>query len=145
MTEPQEVTQVGGDPILQVLARLANDVPSAEIHVTLAVGGAVVSGVLVSRLAWLRLSAETMEAVAPRAGTIPAELSKTLEAQAVRPSDEHGGVTGADGVTYEYLHLKDARYVAAAGTMPSLGSPPMLWRGRIALVSGWSWGSFGAS
>jgi len=144
MTEPQAVTQVGGDPILRILARLANDVPSAEIHVTLAVGGALVSGVLVSRLAWLRLSAETMEAVAPRAGTIPAELSKTLEAQAARPSEEHGG-TDAGGVTYEYLHLKDARYVAATGTMPSLGAPPLLWRGRIAQVSGWSWGSFQAS
>ena len=32
MTEPQAVTQVGGDPILRILARLANDVRGAFPH-----------------------------------------------------------------------------------------------------------------
>jgi hypothetical protein len=136
MTESQEVTHVGRDPILAILARLANDVPSAEIHVTLAVGGGVVSGALVSRLAWLKLSAETMEAAAPGAGTIPAELARMLEEAASKEGGE------SEPATYDYLHLKDARYVDAAGAMPSVNSSAMLWRGRIAHVAGWSWGSF---
>jgi hypothetical protein len=127
MRQSQEPPDRGGDPLLALFARLVNDT-DAEIHVTVAVGGGVVTGGLISQVKWMRLSAETMNATVPGSGVIPDELAKMLVS----------GTTG--GTPYEYLHLKDARYISPTGMMPE--RPQMLWRGRISEVTGWSWGSF---
>lgn len=116
----------GGDPLLSLFARLVSDT-DAEIHMTLAVGGGVVTGALISQVKWLRLSAETMNATVPGSGVIPDELGKMV-------------TETAKGTPHEYLHLKDARYISPTGAMPE--RPQMLWRGRISQVAGWSWGSF---
>jgi hypothetical protein len=116
----------GGDPLLSLFARLVSDT-DAEIHMTLAVGGGVVTGALISQVKWLRLSAETMNATVPGSGVIPDELGKMV-------------TETAKGAPHEYLHLKDARYISPTGAMPE--RPQMLWRGRISQVAGWSWGSF---
>lgn len=130
MRQSQEAPHRGGDPLLSLFARLVSDT-DAEIHVTLAVGGGVVTGALISHMKWMRLSAETMNATVPGSGVIPDELAKMLVAQA------------SEGTPHEYLHLKDARYMSPTGMMPE--RPQMLWRGRISEVAGWSWGSFQVS
>ena len=130
MHQSQEASGLGGDPILSLFARLVSDT-DAEIHVTLAVGGGVVTGALISQMKWLRLSAETMNARVPGSGVIPDELGKMLVAET------------SDGTLHEYLHLKDARYISPTGVMPE--RPQMLWRGRISEVAGWSWGSIQGS
>jgi hypothetical protein len=126
MRQSQEPPDRGGDPLLSLFARLVSDT-DAEIHVTLAVGGGVVTGALISQLKWMRLSAEAMNATVPGSGVIPDELGKVL-------------AQTSEGTPYEYLHLRDARYISATGVMPE--RPQMLWRGRISQVAGWSWGSF---
>ena len=130
MRQSQEPRDRGGDPLLALFARLVSDT-DAEIHVTLAVGGGVVTGALISQVKWMRLSAETMNATVPGSGVIPDELGRMLAA-----------VTSG-GTTHDYLHLKDARYIGPTGMMPE--RPQMLWRGRISQVAGWSWGSFQVS
>ena len=130
MHQSQEPPDRGGDPLLSLFARLVSDT-DAEIHVTLAVGGGVVTGALISHMKWMRLSAETMNATVPGSGVIPDELGKMLVAEA------------SEGMTHEYLHLKDARYMSPTGLMPE--RPQMLWRGRVSEVAGWSWGSFQVS
>jgi hypothetical protein len=130
MHQSEELLDRGGDPLLSLFARLVNDT-DAEIHVTLAVGGGVVTGALISREKWMKHSAETMNATVPGSGVIPDELGRMLEAEA------------SERTPYEYLHLKDARYLSPTGTMPE--RPRMLWRGRISEVAGWSWGSFQVS
>jgi hypothetical protein len=127
MLDTQQVQDRGGDPLLSLFARLVSDT-AAEIHVTLAVGGGVVTGALISQVKWMRLSAETMNATVPGSGVIPDELRKRLASET------------SEGSRHEYLHLKDARYISPTGTMPE--RPQMLWRGRISEVAGWSWGSF---
>jgi hypothetical protein len=130
MSQSQEVLERGGDPLLSLFARLVSDT-DAEIHVTLAVGGGVVTGALISQVKWMRLSAESMNATVPGSGVIPDELGKMLLSET------------PDGAPAEYLHLRDARYLSPTGMMPE--RPQMLWRGRISEVAGWSWGSFQVS
>jgi hypothetical protein len=130
MRQTEELLDRGGDPLLSLFARLVNDT-DAEIHMTLAVGGGVVTGALISRQKWMRLSAETMNATVPGSGVLPDELGRMLVAEAT------------EGASYEYLHVKDARYLSPTGMMPE--RPQMLWRGRISEVAGWSWGSFQVS
>ena len=130
MHQSHEPSGLGGDPILSLFARLVSDT-DAEIHVTLAVGGGVITGALISQMKWMRLSAETMNATVPGSGVIPDELGKMLVAET------------SEGTHHEYLHLKDARYISPTGMMPE--RPQMLWRGRISQVAGWSWGSFQVS
>ena len=130
MRQSQEPVEGGGDPLLALFARLVSDT-DAEIHVTLAVGGGVVTGALISQVKWMRLSAESMNATVPGSGVIPDELGKMLVAET------------SEGTPPEYLHLRDARYISPSGMMPE--RPQMLWRGRISQVAGWSWGSFQVS
>jgi hypothetical protein len=134
MSDLQTLSEPGGDPLLSLFARLVSDT-DAEIHVTLAVGGGVITGALISQMKWMRLSAATMNASVPGSGVIPAELARVLEADERAASSD-----AADDATHEYLHLKDARYISPTGAMPE--RPQMLWRGRISQVAGWSWGSF---
>jgi hypothetical protein len=130
MGQSQELPDGGGDPLLSLFASLVSDT-DAEIHVTLAVAGGVVTGALISQVKWMRLSAETMNATVPGSGVIPDELARMLVTET------------SEGTPHEYLHLKDARYIGPTGMIPE--RPQMLWRGRISEVAGWSWGSFQVS
>ncbi|GLY27389.1 gas vesicle accessory protein GvpU [Kineosporia sp. NBRC 101731] len=141
VTVEASVSGAGGDPILRLFASIAEHA-SFEVGITVAVDGALVSGVLVGQDEWLRLLGQTMDGGDSIAQSLRRYLNKGL----------HEAVTAViEPLTddpqpeeYEYLHLKNARYVMGEAFVPTPAADPVLWRGRIVHISGWSWGALTA-
>lgn len=139
MLEP--VPDAAGDPILRLFASIAEQA-SFELGITVAVDGALVSGVLVGQDEWLRLLGQTMDGGESIATSLRRYLDKGLHeavAEVVGPLNDDPRPE-----EYEYLHLKNARYVMGQAFVPTPPGEPVLWRGRIDHVSGWSWGTVSA-
>jgi len=129
---------VQGDPILRLFASIAEQA-SFDLGITVAVDGALVTGVLVGQDEWLRLLGQTMDGGESIALSLRRYLNQGLHeavAEVIEPMNED-----PQPEDHEYLHLKNARYVMGTGFVPTPPAEPSLWRGRIDHISGWSWGA----
>ncbi len=100
------------------------------------VGGLLISGVAIGRDRWLREAAQFMDDNGG-SGAVPTAFLTAFE--------EAGSGAPADPSQYGFLHLKDARTIAASGVVPSPNSTGMYWRGRISEITGFSFGQLQAS
>lgn len=129
---------VEGDPILRLFAKIAEHA-SFEVGITVAVDGALVTGVLVGQDEWLRLLGLTLDGGESIAMSLRRYLNKGLHeavTEVIEPLNDDPRPE-----EYEYLHLKNARYVMGDAFVPTPSTDPVLWRARIEQISGWSWGA----
>lgn len=128
------------DPFLQYLVGITNDSEKGWIPVTLGINGMFVSGTLATAKEYFTSMAETITT-----GALGREESdlKTKFADVILgfipPADEAFPFTG-----YNYVHIRDAKFFAASG-QPIQITSPLIWRGRIGEVAGWSYGRMAAS
>lgn len=127
MTDTTPVEDVTADPLLQVLAMLAQE-NGLSMGLTLNLSGQLMDGMLVSRDAWI-------ERLGEMARNSPSEGASGLTdgiAAAWRDSDLRRSED--DPVEYGYLHLLDVE--VPGGHLN--GHDGKAWRVRISDVSGWS-------
>jgi hypothetical protein len=133
------------DSFLALLVKAVNSNPGGEIGITISVNGLIISGLVCSITTYFEEQAELIR----RLGSAENELAKLFDWLAEQ-SQIHADVelaegedgTGADaavGTLPDFIHMRAAT-VHAPGTNLSL--PPVLWRGRLEHVSGWSIGNF---
>lgn len=135
MSEEQPVQEDRYDPLLEVFAKLAQDSPEFTMPVTVTVSGAVVTGTLIGRDRWSLEFAEATQTADDTVSVLASAVQSAFVASDLAGSaDEHA--------TYDYLHMRAARYVTGSSLTPS-GPDGVLWRGRLRDVRGWSLGSFG--
>lgn len=134
MTEvdAQRVVETGTDFLIEVLAAVAQR--GAEVGVTLNVRGAVVTGVLIGRSAWLQEQVAMLSSAGSGAEVMGQSLNSLF-------TSLYGDGQDGDDIRYAFIHLKEARYVFGEGFAPSVENSGFLWRGRISEVSAWSIGS----
>ncbi|MFG3422898.1 hypothetical protein ACGFZ2_29280, partial [Micromonospora sp. NPDC048063] len=108
------------------------------LGITLTVRGVVVTGTLIGRDEWAEGMAELLKSAGENGellGSRILDVFRKLDLNRTRDENSE---------PYSYIHLKDARYVAGHGLLPSPGSRvPVYWRGRLSEVSGWSLGTLG--
>ena len=131
------------DPLLAVFVRSINQFPEYEIGVTLHVNGLIISGVMISmtsyfeRLAsWLRNAGA--EGYAEVFDWLHQETTFPSRDGAPSESDEEMSDPGSTA----FIHLRDAN---AWGPDGAHSLAPVIWRGRLDHVSGWSIGTFSGS
>ncbi|GLY13486.1 hypothetical protein Kisp01_05020 [Kineosporia sp. NBRC 101677] len=132
---------VSGDPILRLFASIAEQA-SFDLGITVSVDGALVTGVLVGQDEWLRLLGQTLDGGESIATSLRRYLDKGFHeavTEVIEPLRED-----PQPEEYEYLHLRNARYVMGESFVPTPPTEPVLWRGRIDHISGWSWGTVSA-
>jgi hypothetical protein len=121
------------DPILEVLMKSAEALEngkgpkdqSGAIQITLAVGGMLVSGRIVSYNLYMQLLHD---------GVLQEVVDKAKADGKLSPSTELDNSTG------EYIHLAGAKFLLGEGhSVPSTGEP-VLWRGRVDRVDGFNTG-----
>ncbi|GAB3244101.1 gas vesicle accessory protein GvpU [Kineosporia babensis] len=134
----EPVPVAAGDPILRLFASIAEQA-SFELGITVAVDGALVSGALVGQDEWLRLLGQTMNGGESIATSLRRYLNKGLHEAVTEVIEPMRNDPRPE--EYEYLHLKNARYVMGETFVPTPPGDPVLWRGRIEHISGWSWGT----
>jgi hypothetical protein len=126
------------DPILDDLVRLVEK-STAEIPITLMVGGILVSGMLVSHKSYLNyFSTEFPKSCqdAEIVGFIQSQCKKAEEAPS-SPKSEEGPPEPR-----QYIHLKDAKYfVPSQNPIPQAGG--IWWRGHMSEVDGFNIGTLG--
>ncbi|MDZ3990360.1 gas vesicle accessory protein GvpU [Pseudomonas sp. Teo4] len=124
----------GVDDTLQHLVHLANE-GGVEMGITLMVGGALVSGYLISSETYFqRVIDSVVEVSAPGENPGVDAVAKLL-AERTPPS---GGP-----IASQFIHMRDARfYNGRNDPLPTNGT---LWRGKIASVDGFSIGRLGSS
>jgi hypothetical protein len=120
------------DGMLDTLAGALNDSESGSVSLTMSVNGAIISGMMIGRDAWMAKQVE-LTADTPLAETV-AMLSKmsTIASmtEAFPDFDEW------------YVHLEDARYLLGGrgGSLPTSGG--MLVRVRMSEIDSWTFGVF---
>ncbi|MFJ4834655.1 hypothetical protein ACIP79_32815 [Streptomyces sp. NPDC088747] len=116
---------------LQMLVRLVGQDPQAALPVTLVVGGAFLSGDLISHEAWTADWARSLHGIdGPGAELLerfPEQVDQAVADKEGRPAPQR---------LPQWIHLRDA--TGFAGTGRTVVMP--LWRGRLTDVSGWSLG-----
>ena len=115
------------DWFLQQLVSMANGEPSLEIGVTLTTPAGLISGTIISARKYFKEFGELF--AAGTGGS--SELANMFAAQGEQPADGE--------VAFQFLHLKNAVQLSAAGTVPT--HEGTLWRGKIADVAGFSIGA----
>jgi hypothetical protein len=115
--------------ILDILARDSTN--QSNFGVTLTVPGGLVSGTAISRRAYLEATNSLLRDVGGSGGAFLAEYLDVINQKV----DE---LQGAEELKEfpRMVHLKDVQIVAGNRTMHS-----PLWRGRLADVVGWSFGT----
>ena len=152
------------DGVLLALVRAANSTTEAlkdgeqGLGLVLVVGGATISGKLVSNWAWFKKVEENIRKSAPSHAGEPngmAEIFSWFGDEMISMREDSTKITHvfdqlptsaqqalADSDRTEFIHLEDARvYEPGYPGMPGNG---MLWRGRLKDVCGWSLGLFEA-
>lgn len=127
-----------GDEVLANLVRAANK--DFEMGITLAVGGLLVTGILVGPRRWLDgLLAELREGNDGLAAFADG-LDEGLGAAFAQHDRE---LDGDDWkyVEIAFVHLRDARFVQP-GASPIPENRPVVWRGLFESVDGWCLGTF---
>jgi hypothetical protein len=124
---------ISADPVLLRLVDLANGSgDDFEFGITLNVQGSLVTGIMIGANTWLDAFAAEY-----RAGSTTAEEGRPTLADSLRDgfrlreSDYARGPAG-------HIHLKDAQMVTGDRLGPA--DRKVLWRGRMAAVSGWCMG-----
>lgn len=115
-----------------------------EIGVTLTVGGAVVSGTLISGKTYFKELGEVLAGASQQEGDMQSVLgsswskySAIYEKPEDAPEDWRAPPAG-------FIHLRDARYYAPGqGPLPS--NQGVLWRGKLSAVDAFSVGSLSTS
>lgn len=134
------------DPALELLLRAAED--DAQVGLTVAVNGCLVSGTLISTMSYFRALADQFSS--PSGSTVMGELFADSFRSIVDDARQHlhddlapqgAGDEQAviHGPGHEFLHLHDARFIGGQGFFPH-GRHGVLWRCRVADVSGWALG-----
>lgn len=128
MTDPASPNEA--DWVLQHLINVIcrNDTP---FGLTVTVGGALVSGIVISPGAWI-------EAIANVDGGRGSDLASHLESFA---TEKIGDEDELDDDDVEYLHMREARYLGANGWLPAADG--CIWRARINQITSWSVGVMG--
>ena len=130
------------DVVLSMLVDLAEK--GIELPVTLFIGGAVVSGILVSGRVFFDGIGSQLETI----GTGVDTEIRSVIADALRTSGwaydapaEHSPFTGEQLALYRelYLHLKGARALSGSALVPTSGE--FWWRGRLSSVDAFSLGT----
>jgi hypothetical protein len=126
-----DIADSGGNDLLLIAvvsmidgADDGSDDPSA-ISLTVTVPGGIVSGVLVPRRWWAEKNVRDLGAV----NEMFAEATENLFASLAPDPDD----------APNFLHLRDARFVHG-GRLATTG---LLWRSRLADVTGWSFAQLG--
>ena len=118
------------DRLLQVLVGLAN-AGLLNVSITLTVGGSLVSGILIGDKQYSEEMTDAMrEAVPPSIKSAYAPIFDVLQGAGAM----HSQVPGEVDLEPAYIHLKEARFLAAGIVTPA--DQPVLWRGRVAAVDG---------
>lgn len=136
------------DPVLATLVKVANDNESHgkdEIHVTLVVGGATVTGILMSNAEWLEVQV-MVKAFAETLRKDQAEQDAVMAAvEGVGDVDPRWVRAVYPESRLAYLHLGKARFFAGSNLVLSKNgnSNGMYWRCKLSDVSGWVLGSLG--
>ena len=122
----------GIDDTLQQLVHLAND-GGVEMGITLTVGGALISGTLISSQTYFqRVYDSIIEVSKPGENPGVDAVAEVLKSRTPR--------TGWP-IAAQYIHMRDARiYNGRSEPLPTNGTN---WRGKIASVDGFSLGSMG--
>ena len=131
------------DPALELLLRAAED--DVQVGLTVAASGCVVSGTLISTMTYFRALADQFST--PSGSTVMGELFADAFRSIVDDAQQHvhdetlgddaRAILRTDG--HDFLHLSDARFIGGQGFFPH-GRHGVLWRCRVADVSGWSLG-----
>ncbi len=100
---------------------------------TLNTAGAPLTGLLIGRDAWL----SEFRKICSGAGEFGKSFGENLEAE-IHGAELENYLNEA--VFEDYIHLKNAYYVYESRLLPTVGEG-VLWRGRLASVTGWSLGS----
>jgi len=137
--EESPLDRDAGDPNLSVLVRIANT-GAMTMGVTLLVGGAVVSGLLVGSIEYFESLASRLEEEGGEGGQALADVYRTQagEFREQMPSD----FDEAFGAPYvaTFIHLKNAHVFSPSGAyIPK--NQGTHWRGRLDSVDAWSIGS----
>ena len=132
------------DPSFENLATLIALMDSAEVGVTLHVGGAVVSGLLISPRRYFKLLIHEIES---SVATNSEDAAPTVQgfADFFRPTlasfeESIEAYRNSDKVPPRphHVHLRHVQTFVSQEPLPQ-----RLWRGRITEVSAWSIGNFG--
>ena len=139
-TTPLPVAEV--DWFLQHFINLANNpAASVELSLVLNVGGFLVSGTLVGGKKYFAAVAELLSS----ANTNMPEISEVWKGIAnYGKIYEVSAEEGEGNKNPQYLHLQNAKTFSTSGT-PIQAGPGGWWRGRVAEVSGFSFGSLQAN
>lgn len=152
-------SQVPVDGYLQFLVQQVNE-RGLSLRVTLSVGGAVVSGILIGERQYFEGLTRALEVVIARSG-LRERIEMTAErreeegaSQEGRPSPEElatqttralldrivGGYKSGETEARRYVHLRDVRITSPGLQQSEHGG---LWRGRLENVDGFMLGSPG--
>jgi hypothetical protein len=132
--EPTTIVDRTSDDVLRVLARLAQE-SGVEMGITLAVGGGVVSGVLIAREKWLDKYVLAYSASSEEGQAVARRLREAFSQNDLIESE-------ATPFSYHYLHLQDAQVVHGSTGLPA--DRGGFWRVRLDAVTGWSPGTLRA-
>jgi hypothetical protein len=144
--------QPQADFFLQAIVGLANS-SGIEIGITLCVGGAVVSGQLISGKAFFKEIANEMLQASGPAGfeSVKQSLSEFIGniGRSIYESTENVEESGQEvdrsmKPPPGYIHLRDAKFFHNSG-QPMPGNRGIRWRGRLSAVDGFSLGALFAS
>ncbi|MDV2684656.1 gas vesicle accessory protein GvpU [Alkalihalophilus lindianensis] len=117
-----------GDSILQFLVRAANK-ENFNVELTLNVGGAIVTGTMVSAKDYFSSLSERFEGGNEVADILSEQFAKAGEA--VDTSEDSKG---------QFIHMKEAQvYCGDSNPTPSKGE--VLWRGKLSAVDGFYLGA----
>lgn len=125
------------DWFLQFFVKMVNG-SSTEIPVTLLIGGAILSGSLVSGHRYFdEIGAGFVEALTDK---VPTDAIETFDGFMKKNSEvyttEEGRETAGEPT---FIHLREARYFHQSGA-PIPSNQGIWWRGRISEIDGWSFG-----
>lgn len=138
------------DYLLRTFVRMV-DLRGLEIGITLSVGGMLISGTLTSYSEYLKLVGEGMRGSPNREvggvmGEVFANLAESVQNDLVeRRQEEERAESSGQELEHDfkppYIHLRDAKFFLAADMgLPTQGGA--LWRGKLASVDGFFFGSF---
>lgn len=129
------------DWFLQSVISLANS--GAEIGITLTVGGAVISGMLIAGRTYFKELADMIRGVADEeeeANPMLEAIAESWDKLSEIYDKPEGATAEWDPGPFGYIHLRNARvYAPGGGVLPSSPSG-VLWRGRLTQISGFAIG-----
>jgi hypothetical protein len=132
--EPTTIVDRTSDEVLRVLARLAQE-DGVEMGITVAVGGGLVSGVLIAREKWLDKYVLAYSTSDKDGQEFARQLRAAFGEDDLPESDD-------SPFRYHYLHLQDAQVVHGSTGLPV--DRAGFWRVRLDAVTGWSPGALRA-